>query len=87
MDKIYIDQVVIGSCTNGRLSDLEKAAAILKDKKVADNVRVMVVPATQKNLLTNVFKKGLAENFCRSWMCIQYTKLWTMYGWSYGCYG
>ena len=34
MDKIYIDQVVIGSCTNGRLSDLEKAAAILKDKKV-----------------------------------------------------
>ena len=30
MDKIYIDQVVIGSCTNGRLSDLEKAAAILK---------------------------------------------------------
>ena len=35
MDKIYIDQVVIGSCTNGRLSDLEKAAAILKGKKVA----------------------------------------------------
>lgn len=32
MDKIYIDQVVIGSCTNGRLSDLEKAAAILKGK-------------------------------------------------------
>ena len=48
MDKIYIDQVVIGSCTNGRMEDLRKAAAILKGKKVADNVRVMVVPATQK---------------------------------------
>ena len=62
MDKIYIDQVVIGSCTNGRLSDLEKAAAILKDKKVADNVRVMVVPATQKIFLQCI-QKGLAEIF------------------------
>ena len=35
MDKIMIDQVVIGSCTNGRLSDLRKAAAILKGKQVA----------------------------------------------------
>ena len=62
MDKIYIDQVVIGSCTNGRLSDLEKAAAILKGKKVADNVRVMVVPATQKIFLQCI-QKGLAEIF------------------------
>ena len=62
MDKIYIDQIVIGSCTNGRLSDLEKAAAILKGKKVADNVRVMVVPATQKIFLQCI-QKGLAEIF------------------------
>ena len=62
MDKIYIDQVVIGSFTNGRLSDLEKAAAILKGKKVADNVRVMVVPATQKIFLQCI-QKGLAEIF------------------------
>ena len=62
MDKIYIDQVVIGSCTNGRLSDLEKAAAILKGKKVANNVRVMVVPATQKIFLQCI-QKGLAEIF------------------------
>ena len=48
--------------TNGRLSDLEKAAAILKDKKVADNVRVMVVPATQKIFLQCI-QKGLAEIF------------------------
>ena len=62
MDKIYIDQVVIGSCTNGRLSDLEKAAAILKGKKVADNVRVMVVPATQKIYLQCILE-GILETF------------------------
>ena len=62
MDKIYIDQVVIGSCTNGRLSDLEKAAAILKGHKVAPNVRVMVVPATQKIFLQAVHE-GLVDIF------------------------
>ena len=62
MDKIMIDQVVIGSCTNGRLSDLRKAAAILKGKKVAKNVRVMVVPATQK-IFIQCIQEGLAEIF------------------------
>lgn len=62
MDKIMIDQVVIGSCTNGRLSDLRKAAAILKGKKVAKNVRVMVVPATQK-IFVQCIHEGLAEIF------------------------
>lgn len=65
MDKIYIDQVVIGSCTNGRMEDLRKAAAILKGKKVADNVRVMVVPATQKIYLQCILE-GILETFVGS---------------------
>lgn len=62
MDKIYVDQVVIGSCTNGRMSDLRKAAAILKGKTVHPEVRVMVIPATQKIFLQCI-KEGLAEIF------------------------
>lgn len=62
MDKIYIDQVVIGSCTNGRITDLRKAAAILKGKTVHPEVRVMVIPATQKIFLQCNYE-GLAEIF------------------------
>ncbi len=60
--EIKIDQVVIGSCTNGRMEDLRTAAAILKGKKVADGVRVIVIPATQQIYL-NCIKEGLAEIF------------------------
>ena len=45
---VKIDQVVIGSCTNGRLSDLQNAAKILKGKKVKKGIRVLVFPATQR---------------------------------------
>ena len=45
---VTIDQVVIGSCTNGRLSDLQRAAAIMKGRKVKKGVRVIIFPATQK---------------------------------------
>ena len=48
IDEIKIDQVVIGSCTNGRLEDLKIAADILKGKKVAKGLRVIVIPATQQ---------------------------------------
>lgn len=47
-EKIKIDQVVIGSCTNGRLSDLIQAAEILKDHTVKEGVRCLIIPATQK---------------------------------------
>ena len=47
MEPIKIDQVVIGSCTNGRMEDMRKAAAILKGHTVHPDVRVMVIPATQ----------------------------------------
>ncbi len=61
-ESIKIDQVVIGSCTNGRMEDMRTAAEILKGKKVADGVRVIVIPATQQIYL-NCIKEGLAEIF------------------------
>ncbi|MGN0719920.1 MAG: 3-isopropylmalate dehydratase large subunit [Anaerovoracaceae bacterium] len=61
-EKIYIDQVVIGSCTNGRISDMRKAAAILKGRTVHPEVRVMVIPATQKIFL-QCMEEGMAQIF------------------------
>ncbi len=57
-----IQQVVIGSCTNGRIKDMREAAAILKGKKVADGVRCIVIPATQE-IYMQCIKEGLAEIF------------------------
>ncbi len=62
MDDIRIDQVVIGSCTNGRMDDLRAAAAIMKDKKVAKGVRVIVIPGTQKIYL-DAIEEGLVRTF------------------------
>jgi len=59
---IYIDQVVIGSCTNGRITDLRQAAYILKGKKVHPDVRLIVIPATQRIYLQAI-KEGLLEIF------------------------
>ena len=47
LGEIRIDQVVIGSCTNGRLEDLTAAAEILKDRRIASGVRCLIIPATQ----------------------------------------
>lgn len=60
--EVKIDQVVIGSCTNGRMEDLEMAASIIKGKKVHEGVRCIVIPATQKIYL-EAMKKGLLEIF------------------------
>ena len=62
LDKIEIDQVVIGSCTNGRMEDMRIAAQILKGKKIAKGVRCIVIPATQQIYL-NCVREGLAEIF------------------------
>lgn len=59
---IKIDQVVIGSCTNGRMDDLRIAAKILEGKKVADGIRVIVIPATQKIYL-QAMEEGLLKTF------------------------
>ena len=62
MDDIKIDQVVIGSCTNGRMDDLRAAAEIMKGKKVAKGVRVIVIPGTQKIYL-DAMEEGLVRTF------------------------
>ena len=59
---IVIDQVVIGSCTNGRLSDMAVAAEILKGKKIAKNVRAIIIPATQQIYMESM-KRGYLEIF------------------------
>jgi 3-isopropylmalate/(R)-2-methylmalate dehydratase large subunit len=59
---VKIDQVVIGSCTNGRLSDLRVAAGILRGRKVAKGVRCIIFPATQKIYL-QAMREGLLEAF------------------------
>lgn len=60
--EIKIDQVVIGSCTNGRIEDLRCAAEILKGRKIAEHVRCIVIPATQ-NIYMTAMKEGLLEIF------------------------
>ena len=59
---VKIDQVVIGSCTNGRMDDLRIAAEILKGKKVKKGLRVIVIPATQKIYL-QAMEEGLLRTF------------------------
>lgn len=59
---VKIDQVVIGSCTNGRMDDLRIAASIFEGKKVADGLRVIVIPATQKIYL-QAMEEGLIKTF------------------------
>ncbi len=56
LPKINVDQVVIGSCTNGRISDLRRAAEILKGKQVAPGVRVIIFPASME-----IYKQALEE--------------------------
>ena len=59
---VKIDQVVIGSCTNGRIEDLRVAAGILNKKKAAPYVRLIIVPATQE-IYKQAIKEGLIEIF------------------------
>lgn len=59
---VSIDQVVIGSCTNGRIEDLEIAASLLKGKKVHPEIRVIIFPGTQQIYL-EAMRKGYIETF------------------------
>ncbi len=59
---VKIDQVVIGSCTNGRLDDLRTAAEVMKGKKVAKGIRCIVIPATQRIYL-EAMEEGLLRTF------------------------
>lgn len=62
LNHINIDQVVIGSCTNGRIGDLRIAAEILKGNTISDKVRLLIFPATQETYLQAI-KEGLVEIF------------------------
>ncbi len=62
---VKIDQSVIGSCTNGRISDFRIAAKVLKGKKVKSNVRLIVIPATQR-IYVQAIEEGLADIFLKA---------------------
>ena len=62
VEEILIDQVVVGSCTNGQYKDIEEAAMILKGRKIHDNVRAIIIPATQDIYLKAV-ENGLVKIF------------------------
>lgn len=69
MKDVKVDQVYIGSCTNGRIEDLRAAAAILKGKKIADSVRVVVSPATP-DIYKQALSEGLIEIFMEAGCCL-----------------
>lgn len=61
-NKIKVDQVVIGSCTNGRMEDMEAAYQILKGRQIASDVRVIIIPATMQ-IYKECIQKGYTEAF------------------------
>jgi 3-isopropylmalate/(R)-2-methylmalate dehydratase large subunit len=65
LNKVTIDQVVIGSCTNGRIEDLRVAAAILRGKKVSPNVRLLIMPATP-GIWSQALDEGLIKIFMKA---------------------
>lgn len=65
LKNVSIDQIVIGSCTNGRISDLRLAAKILRGKKISSTIRLIVIPGTQ-NVYLQAVREGLANIFVES---------------------
>jgi 3-isopropylmalate/(R)-2-methylmalate dehydratase large subunit len=64
-----VDQVYIGSCTNGRIEDLRAAAAVLKDKKISDDIRGIMSPATPK-IFEQALEEGLIKIFAEAGFCV-----------------
>jgi 3-isopropylmalate/(R)-2-methylmalate dehydratase large subunit len=69
MEKTPVDQIYIGSCTNGRIEDLRVAAEVLKGKKVSPNVRAVLSPATP-DIYKEALKEGLIEIFMDAGVCL-----------------
>ncbi|MDH3359660.1 MAG: 3-isopropylmalate dehydratase large subunit, partial [Desulfobulbaceae bacterium] len=69
MEGTPIDQVYIGSCTNGRIEDLREAAKILKDHKIAENIRGIVSPATPK-VYSQAMEEGIIKIFMDAGFCV-----------------
>jgi 3-isopropylmalate/(R)-2-methylmalate dehydratase large subunit len=64
-----VDQIYIGTCTNGRIEDLREAAAILKGKKIAESVRGIVSPATPK-IFSDALAEGIIQIFMDAGFCV-----------------
>ena len=62
LEKIPVDQAFVGSCTNGRMSDMREVAAVVKGRKVHPNVRFLIAPASQA-VLKQCVKEGIVETF------------------------
>ena len=69
METVKIDQVYIGSCTNGRIEDLRVAARVLNGKKISDSVRGIVSPATSK-VFSQAMEEGILQTFMDSGFCV-----------------
>ena len=69
MEGTKLDQIYIGSCTNGRIEDLRIAAEILKGKKISDNIRGIVAPATP-DIYSQALKEGIIEIFQDAGFCV-----------------
>jgi 3-isopropylmalate/(R)-2-methylmalate dehydratase large subunit len=69
LEKTPVDQVYIGSCTNGRIGDLREAAKVLKGQKVSESVRVVLSPATPA-IYKQALKEGLIEIFMDAGVCL-----------------
>lgn len=68
---IRVDQAYVGSCTNGRISDLREVARILKGREVAPSVRMVIVPATQE-IYKQAVREGLVETFVEAGATVSY---------------
>ena len=69
LEGVKVDQIYIGSCTNGRIEDLRVAAEVLKDKKINNNVRGILSPATPK-IFEQALEEGLIKIFVESGFCV-----------------
>jgi 3-isopropylmalate/(R)-2-methylmalate dehydratase large subunit len=69
MEGTPVDQIYIGSCTNGRIEDLRVAAGILKDNKISDNVRGIVSPATP-DIFSQALEEGIIKIFQDAGFCV-----------------
>ncbi len=68
-EKIKVDQIYIGSCTNGRIEDLREAAAVLKNRKISNDVRGILSPATP-DVYKQAMKEGLIDIFMEAGFCV-----------------
>ena len=82
----HIDQVVIGSCTNGRISDMRAAAEILKGHKVHDGVRCIVLPATQE-IIREMIEEGIYQDMLAAGCAISTPPCGPCLGGHMGCMG